>query len=155
MAIALISLGNENRRDDAIAAVVCQALSAAIIERLEYYPLGIHGEQIGEFIANKSAAIVVDAVLEPGAVGQVTTIAHLELAQAIQLKASHGFSWFQQLALQSVPVPVTFIGINVGDDGWGQGLSPELNRKVQEIVEQVERICISILEAQPLSTKPR
>jgi len=146
MTVALIALGNELRRDDGIAAAVCRLLPAAMKQRVRYFELGIHGDQIASCLSGASAAIVVDAVLAPGSVGTVETIDVSEALIDTSICSSHGLSWLQELRFSNLNVPVTFVGIHVMDDGWGEGICKQLIAAKPTIVGKLADICASTLE---------
>lgn len=145
MTVTLISLGNELRRDDGIAAELCNGLEPAIKSRLRHLDLGIHGDQIAFYIRDSQHAIVVDALLDPAEVGSLKVYSGLPFDSSYP-NATHGFSWVDELKLASVDTPLTFVAVPVCDDGWGKGFSPEVKNRQGQLIQSLSKVCLEILE---------
>lgn len=147
MTTALIALGNELRRDDGIAAELCRNLPVELRERLAYFELGIHGDKITDCLKGARKAIVVDAVSSSTEPGRMTIIecGSLDNYRA-NIRASHGFSWFHELALVANKVPITFVGVSVTDDSWGTGLSNVMLAAKGRLSSELAAVCSASLE---------
>jgi hydrogenase maturation protease len=146
MTVVLISLGNCLRRDDGVAAALCARLPRTLQDRLRYYDLGIHGDQIASYIEGADAAIVVDAMLAPlREVGQMDVF-NTPPQGEMNLRGTHGLSWFQQLQLAPHTARIVFVGIKVHDDGWGEGLSPTIMEHIPELATKLADVCNTVLE---------
>jgi hydrogenase maturation protease len=147
MTTALIALGNEFRRDDGIASALCRALPQEVRDSFTYFELGIHGEQIMNCLKSAKRAIVVDALLAPESVGSLVVCegGDLRVGDLQTLRATHGLSWFHELALNKPEIPITFIGVPVADAGWGEGFSPKLQAQKAHLCDELALVCRAVL----------
>jgi hydrogenase maturation protease len=143
MGLTLLSFGNSQRRDDGIASVACRRLVEELPSGfVNWYDLGIHTEQVSTFLKDKSDVLIVDA-LKGFPVGRVVVMDLDEqlASHRAQIRQCHGLSWLDEIALSKSGATITFIGINVVDDGWGEGLSEEATQAMPEVVRFLVDFC--------------
>ena len=121
----IICMGNEMRRDDAIALEIAVEIS------------GVKAYTNPEnFIREGDEAIIIDAVdfsAEPGSVKGFTPEEISEFA----LSTTHNVSIF---VLEKFCKIVKIIGIQPKDTSYGKGLSSELISKKSEIILKVKKL---------------
>jgi hydrogenase maturation protease len=138
--VTVIGLGNELRRDDGAGLAAARRLRERGIDAMEHR--GDPASLIDGW-SGADAVIVIDAVSSGAAPGTIHRIdaratplpaglfkgsTHaLGLAEAVELSR----------ALGTLPGRVLVLGIEAGDLGAGVGLSPEVDRAVSGLVEEV------------------
>lgn len=138
MSIKVIALGNELRRDDGVALVACRTLPPSVSAKADVIQLGIHADQIKDFVDEGDDVIILDAVMAPNSAGNVALMAVDSANQCINPKYSHGFSWLDELQFYGAPDHILFVAIYVGDDGWGEGLTPAVESAIPTVHAAVD-----------------
>ena len=136
----VIGVGNEWRRDDAAGLVVARRLRGTGVRVLEQ-----EGEPTALLEAWHGAeqALVIDAVSSGAEVGTIHRLdARAEKLPAELFRGStHAFSVAEAVelgrALDRLPESLLIYGIEGGDFAAGTGLSPEVERAVDELVGEL------------------
>lgn len=133
--MTVIGVGNPWRRDDAAGLVAARRLGGRELEDVA---------ALVEALGEAEEAVVLDAVssgAEPGTVhrfeaGEAPLPARLFAASTHVLGVGEAVELAR--ALGKLPARVTVYGIEGGDFAAGEGLSPEVERAVDEVVAEVE-----------------
>ncbi|MEI8395097.1 MAG: hydrogenase maturation protease [Rhodospirillaceae bacterium] len=138
--LLIIGVGNRFRRDDAVGPLVADRLMARGLPAIEH-----SGEGAGLIEAWSGArrVIVVDATSSGSARGTVRRID--AIAEALPSHffrySSHLFGLAEAIAtartLGRLPPALVIYGIEGGDFGFGEELSPEVAAAADSVVEQV------------------
>lgn len=145
-----IAVGNRYRRDDGAALALADRLRAQPVAGLDIIEASDDMIRLVQIWSDHDFVIVADAVdagEEPGTLYRRDPIAsplprhwfgvsthHLGIADTIELGR----------AMNRLPRQILFIGIQGGDFGEGEGLTPEVARSIEvaaEIVEAAVRSC--------------
>jgi hydrogenase maturation protease len=151
--LAVIAIGNDLRRDDGVARVLCRNLPQRVVAQVCIFDLGPFTAALKDCLTNHKAAIVIDSIASgapPGSVTIVDLSEMLNAASPIRLKCSHGLSLFDELqvAARSVPLPrtITLFGVEAADAGYGMQLSqalsdalPQLNLQLAMLIEDMRK----------------
>lgn len=136
MTAVVIGVGNEFRRDDGVGPAVARALAAS----------GVHAEisdgdpvRLMEAWDGAEVVVLVDAVrctpTVPGRWHRTT------LPRAVPAASSHGFGVPEAVELAEVldrrPERLVIYAVEVGDVGFGTGLSPAVAAAVAPLVDAV------------------
>lgn len=136
MSAMVIGVGNEFRRDDGVGPAVARALAAS----------GVHAEisdgdpvRLMEAWDGAEVVVLVDAVrctpTVPGRWHRTT------LPRAVPAASSHGFGVPEAVELAEVldrrPERLVIYAVEVGDVGFGTGLSPAVAAAVAPLVDAV------------------
>ena len=138
----VVGFGQELRRDDAVGLHVVRRLRErgridAELREAPADPTALLGEWVGV------ALEVVDATRSGRPPGTVTTWTPSERSLATPpANSSHGLSFPEvyrlAVALGQVPRSVRVHGIEAGDVGLGEGLTPAVAAAVPRVVAQIE-----------------
>lgn len=137
----VIGVGNEWRRDDAVGLVVARRLRGSGVRVLEQ-----EGEPTAllEVWHGAEHAVVVDAVSSASEVGTVHRLDALAgpLPSELFRGSTHAFGVAEAVelgrALERLPRSLLIYGIEGGDFTAGNGLSPEVDRAVNEVVDELQ-----------------
>jgi hydrogenase maturation protease len=140
--VLLLGIGNMFRRDDGVGIVVINACRNKVPEFVDVLDGGTDGLSLIEYIKNYPKVIIVDAVdigKKPG-----DFMAFLPEEVKLKIKAdslsTHGFGLADVIQLVkklNIKTDLTIIGIQPKDIAFGEGLSEEINIKLNEINEFV------------------
>lgn len=133
--LALITIGNQLRGDDGIAAALCDALPESALQDVCRYDLGTYTGYLSDCLAGHQAAIIIDATYNGTASGTVTLMdlsSVLANAVPMNIQSCHGLSLADELRLAKkeggLPKRIIFFGIEVNDVDWSDTPSPTLKR---------------------------
>jgi hydrogenase maturation protease len=141
--IVVVGVGNLLLKDEGIGIHTVKAL-----EEMDLPPdvKIIDGGTAPDLIAYTEAGdklIIVDAAKAGGEPGTVYRFLPEDLSQNGGILSTHELGVEQNLRLMSLagnrPGEIVIIGVEPGEIGWGTELSPELQRKIPEIVKIVLR----------------
>ena len=139
----IIGLGNEYRRDDGVGLVVAQRLKAAAPEHARVLEESGEGVALMESWKDADAVILIDAVhcgAKPGTLHRFD--AHTQPVSTEFFHCStHTFSVAEAIelarALGRLPRRLIVYGVEGKTFEAGPGLSPEVEKAAQEVVERV------------------
>ncbi len=141
----VLGVGNPFRRDDGIGpAVISHLQSDKALEGVDLLDGGTDGLSLLEYIKEYENALIVDAV-EMGMVpGEVRIFSPEEAKLTIRTDAlsTHGFGLAEVIGLMEtleITTNLCIIGIQAKDISFGEGLSPEISSKIEEILELVKK----------------
>jgi hydrogenase maturation protease len=143
--ILVLGVGNPYRRDDGIGPAVISRLKSEWRLRESYVDLldgGTDGLSLIEYIEGYAKVLVVDAVDMGVAPGEVRMFSPEEAKLTIKADAlsTHGFGLAEVIALMEkleMKTDMRIIGIQAKDVTFGEGMSPEVSSKIEEILELV------------------
>lgn len=151
--LAIITIGNQLRADDGIAAALCDALPLHSLQGVCRFDLGVSTSRIAECLAGHKAAIIIDATCNGTGAGTVTLVdlnAAINRSAPLEIKSCHGFSLFDELRLakQTIELPkrMVFFGVEVADTQWCDALSPDLKEEVPGLAKGLSKLVHRILE---------
>ncbi len=142
--ILIIGVGNLYRRDDAVGLIIARRLKEKNLKNLTVLEASGEGTALMEAWQGAELVILIDAVhsgAEPG------TIYRLEAhAQPIPTKffhySTHAFSVAEAIELArtlgQLPPKLIVYGIEGKDFEAGEGLSPEVEKAAQAVLERLE-----------------
>lgn len=141
----VIGIGNVNRRDDGIGPAVATALAGT--PGLDVVTAPAEPTAILDAWTGRGLAVLVDAAVggRPGRVLIASVDRRLdEMADDTRPVSSHDLSLRQTYELARVlgraPDSVVVVTVDVGDTGYGDGLSASVAAALPEAVRVVERI---------------
>ncbi len=141
--LVIIGAGNVYRRDDAVGLIVARRLKAEHLDDVRILEESGEGAALMESWKDADTVILIDAVHSGGAPGTIHRLdAH---AQAIPTGffhySTHAFSVAEAVelarALNQLPPRFIIYGIEGKDFEAGEGLSPEVEKAVEEVVRLV------------------
>lgn len=148
----VIGLGNEHRRDDGSGLEVARALRPRLAGKARVEECVSEGIALLEVWRDADRVLVVDAVRSGAAPG---TVHRFEAGDGFSpglhpVTSTHGLSLAEAVALGRglgcLPRQLVVYGIEADSVGIGDGLTPPVERGVQEAVE---RIYLEISENAP------
>lgn len=152
----IIGLGNEYRRDDAVGLIVARRLKEAAPEQVRVLEESGEGAALMESWKDAEAVILIDAVrsgAKPGILHRLD--AHTwPVPTRFFHYSTHAFSVAEAIelarALGQLPPRLVVYGIEGKTFEPGLGLSPEVEKAAQEVVERVLRDLRCDLHLRPL-----
>lgn len=139
-----MGIGNTIRGDDGIGIRVARKLKEILSSQVDVKESPTAGLDLIESILGYRRAILIDAIRTPrGVVGQIHRFGIKEIRAASSASFSHGLGLGEIVKLGTMLMPrempaVRVLGVeakNVND--FSENLSPELERKFDEIVEVI------------------
>lgn len=133
----IIGIGNRYRRDDAIGLIIARR----VIDRLNFELIECSepSSMIG-VIDRYKEVIIIDAMSLKSRVGRVHRFDNSMLTIDAHLTSTHALNILEVLrlleSLGSIP-DVTLYAIEVLDLGIGEGLSRELEIKIEDITDEI------------------
>lgn len=139
----VIGVGNPWRADDGAGPAVARALGGRLPPDVGVVELTGEPGGLIEAIAGAATAIVVDAVSSGAPPGTVHRRTGADGLAAVAATSTHGLSVGQSLDLASalglLPCRLVLYGIEVGDVGHGDTLSPVVARAVHLVADLIVR----------------
>lgn len=136
--IKVFGIGNPLLRDDAIGIEVAKELKEG--ERVKTYLTEIFVDEALEEIEEDDYVIVIDAVYFGGEVGKIHILTFEECVDFVKPKAfCHDRNLLTALLLFNQTVRGDFIGIEVAEIKFEEGLSYQLTAKLPNIIENVKK----------------
>jgi hydrogenase maturation protease len=140
----VLGIGNPYRRDDGIGpAVINRLQSENGLEGIDLLDGGTDGLSLIDYMKGYEKVIVVDAVNMGMASGEVRVFSPEEAKLTIKADAlsTHGFGLAEVIALMEkleMNTDMRIIGIQAKDVSFGEGMSPEVSSKIEEILKLVK-----------------
>jgi len=143
MSILLIGIGNEYRCDDGAGLAAIRALKARELPDTVVIESPSDGAQLMELWKSAAKVILIDAVSSGGVPGAVYRFdAHSQpIPACLSFISTHAFGLAEAIelarALHLLPQYLVVYAIEGQNFAIGTGLSREVEKAVQEVVEQV------------------
>lgn len=141
--ILLVGIGNDFRRDDGVGLVVARALKARNLSGTTVVETNEAGVGLLELWRGADRVFIVDAVRSGAAPGFLHTIdldTHV-LPADLTASSSHALGLANTIelarALDCLPPALIIYGIEGQAFGLGEGLSPEVARRLPAIIEAI------------------
>lgn len=150
--ILILGVGNPFRRDDGVGPAVIGLLKSEWRlpdserfreSRVDLLDGGTDGLSLIDYIEGYEKVLVVDAVDMRAAPGEVRVFSPEEAKLKIKTDALsiHGFGLAEVIALMEkleMKTDMCIIGIQAKDVNFGEGLSPEVSSKIEEILKLIK-----------------
>ncbi len=137
-AVAVVTLGNPLRGDDAIATHLLAGLPAELSETLCILDAGSYTRDLPDFLHNHDLGIVTDATASNDTV--ILDLSDLAQCHQIMPDCSHALSWLDEIVLFkhefSIPQRLLFVGLPTYESGWHEGLSTQARAKLPSLIKQ-------------------
>ncbi|TCL61906.1 hydrogenase maturation protease [Hydrogenispora ethanolica] len=147
--ICIIGIGNEIRGDDGVGpAVVRELQKGALSQQADFFDLGGKLFEIPDLARSYPSAFIVDALPPAGDPGTITFIPwHKRWKEPVARYSLHDLDliWQMQMAGDDAE-KIWLVGVEIASLEWGVCLSPELNRKLPDIIRTITRQIHSLLE---------
>ena len=144
MKTLVIGIGNAWRRDDAAGLALAGRLRPRLASEARVLELSGEADELLEAWRDSELTVVVDAVAsgaDPGTIHRFDATAE-PLPASLASASSHGWGLAQAVelgrALGRLPGRLIVYGIEGRDFGPGRGLTPAVERAVEEGVERIE-----------------
>jgi hydrogenase maturation protease len=142
--ILVLGVGNPFRRDDGIGpAVISRLKSENHLNGVDLLDGGTDGLSLIDYIEGYEKVLVVDAVDMGAAPGEVRMFSPEDAKLTIKADtlSTHGFGLAEVIALMEkleMKTDMHIIGIQAKDVNFGEGMSPELSSKIEEILKLIK-----------------
>ena len=144
-AVRIIGLGNAFKGDDAVGLLAARRLRARVDDRVEVIEAEMAGVEIMELMKGARIAILIDAARSGQAPGTIHRFnaSDSPVSSLVFPRSSHAIGALDALELArtlgTLPPIVIVFGIEAGDTGAGQPLSPQVAQALDEVVERILR----------------
>ncbi len=138
--ILILGIGNPFRRDDGIGPAVIRRLqSEHNLEGIDLLDGGTDGLALIDYIKGYEKVLIIDAVDMGLASGEVRIFSPSEAKLTMKADAlsTHGFGLAEVIGLLEtleINTDLHIIGVQAKDTTFGEGLSPEVSSKIEEIL---------------------
>jgi len=141
----ILGVGNPFRRDDGIGpAVIARLQTDTSFRRVDLLDGGTDGLALMDDIQGYERVLIVDAVHMGAAPGEIRLFSPKDATLSVTSDAlsTHGFGLAEVVALMDklgIRVNMQILGIQAKDVSFGEGLSPELDKKIEDILELIKQ----------------
>lgn len=145
----VIGLGNSFRGDDGISEVLINRLSGEnFSSEVEFFDIGMGSLKALHVLRKLDKVIILDAVFFGGSPGEYVFFDPEEVRSLNRSKNPHDSTLFEVLELskkiQELPKEILIMGIQPKDVSLRNGLSPELESKVPELLDVLRRRVVEL-----------
>ncbi|WKZ17879.1 MAG: hydrogenase maturation protease [Candidatus Jettenia sp. CY-1] len=150
--ILIIGIGNTYRRDDAVGLVIAQHIKKQVPDYVSVIEESGNGVALMESWKNADTVILIDAVhsgTKPGTIHRFNASAHPLPAEFFRYSThTFGVAEIIELArtLNQLPSHLIVYGIEGKRFEAGIGISPEVNKVVQKVVNRLRQDIHSFLK---------
>ena len=141
--IAIIGLGNTLRKDDGIGIIVLEALIKSHNQPgMDYLNFGIAGFDLIHRLEGYAAVLLIDGIdagLKAGEL-KISGIEKLDYDLKDTVSSTHEFNLknlFELCKKFNLKTKIYLAGIQVKDVSYGEGLSPELKARLDQILQEI------------------
>lgn len=140
----VIGIGNTLKGDDGIGMILAQKMEEREIPPdVKVFDAGTGGMKILHRLKDLEKAIIIDAVRFGGDPGDHVFFSPDEVKSLRESRGTHGTDLLEVLELSErvgeAPEDVLILGIQPKDDSTRSGISPELEKKIPEIMEELDK----------------
>ncbi|MFB6200607.1 MAG: hydrogenase maturation protease [Halorhabdus sp.] len=140
---AVVALGNPYRRDDGVGPALVDRLRDRDLPAVDCLDLGDAGFDLVHVAMDYDAVVIVDAVDFGGDPGETAVFDPANANALSDQTGTHGTDAFELLEvagrLRGVSPPVRVLGVQPGEMGFGEDLSPAVTDAVPEAADVLER----------------
>jgi hydrogenase maturation protease len=144
-ATLILGVGNPFRRDDGFGpAVIARLQTDESMRGVDLLDGGTDGFALMDYMQGYTRVLVVDAVNMGSAPGEIKLFSPREARLSITADAlsTHGFGLAEVIALMErldVHINLQILGIQAKDVTFGEGLSPEIERKIDDVLTLIKQ----------------
>jgi hydrogenase maturation protease len=155
----VIGVGNPERGDDGAGRQVARRLAVRCDDSIETRECGGEATSLMDAWSGTDVVVVVDACRGAGPPGSVHTFGAGDALHLATLRhaSTHSLGVAAAIglarALGSLPEHLVIHAIEAGPRDEGEGLSPEVDRGVQEVVDLIMQDSVSWAEQQPRDSR--
>ena len=141
----VLGVGNPFRRDDGVGpAVIARLQTENSLDGVDLLDGGTDGFALMDYMHGYEKVLIVDAVNMNAAPGEIRMFSTQEAILSITSDAlsTHGFGVAEVIALMEkmdIQVNMQILGIQAKDVTFGEGLSPEIEARMNDILELVKK----------------
>ena len=147
----IIGVGNEYCHDDGVGLVIAQALKRKSLNHVTIIESTGDGAELIDTWRHHEQVILIDAVASgaaPGTLHQINVGEH-PLPTEFLSHSTHTFGVVEAIelarTLKCLPLYLLFFGIEGEDFTLGAGLSPSVEKAVPVVVNNVDKLIVSLL----------
>jgi hydrogenase maturation protease len=150
--LCIITVGNSLHGDDGISSSLCDRLPARVFEDACRFDLGPQTISLSDCLRGHRAAIIIDSTCDGIAAGSVSIVDLSGMLDQphLNLNSTHGCSAIEELKLamqqKELPDRIIFFGIGIGEVNWKEKLSPHMEKKLPQLVNNLAFLVEKILE---------
>jgi len=138
----VLGVGNILRKDDGIGPRVIKILQQKSWSHIDFMDGGIDGLALLDKIAEYKQAVIIDAVNMNALFGTVKSFTPKDALIKIKSDAlsTHGFGLAELIKLMQqlqIKTKLHIIGIQPKDIAFGENLTPEIENKIPDIIEEL------------------
>lgn len=141
--ILVIGVGNEYRGDDSVGVIVARRLKEQLGGEVDVMHLAGDVTGLLESLKSRGAVIIIDAAKSgapPGTIHRFV-VGEKPIPEKLFCYSTHAFSVGEALklakALRQIPDQVIVYGIEGAHFEFGRGLTPEVERAVNQVITMV------------------
>ena len=141
----ILGVGNPFRRDDGIGpAVIARLQTENSLDSIDLLDGGTDGFALMDYMHGYEKVLIVDAVNMNAPPGDIRMFSPQEAILSITSDAlsTHGFGVAEVIALMEkmdMQVKMQILGIQAKDVTFGEGLSPEVEARIDDVIELVKK----------------
>ena len=141
----VLGVGNPFRRDDGVGSAVVARLQAENdLDGVDLLDGGTDGFALMDYMYGYEKVLIVDAVNMNVLPGEIRLFSPQEAILSITSDAlsTHGFGVAEVIALMEkmdMQVNLQILGIQAKDVTFGEGLSPEIAARIDDVIELVKK----------------
>lgn len=142
---AVIGLGNSLRRDDGIGIIVLESLLNNYKRQgIDYLNFGIASFDLMHRLQNYDVVLLIDGINAalPSGTLKIFDLEQASFADKPSAISSHELNLkdiFKLTCNLEIKTKIYVAGVQVSDVGFGQSLSGQINEKLKDITEQVDK----------------
>jgi hydrogenase maturation protease len=144
-ATLILGVGNPFRRDDGFGpAVIARLQTDESVHDVDLLDGGTDGFALMDYMQGYENVLIVDAVNMGSAPGEIKLFSPQEARLSVTADAlsTHGFGLAEVIALMDrlgVQLNMQILGIQAKDVTFGEGLSPEIERKIDDVLTLIKK----------------
>ncbi len=140
----ILGVGNIYRKDDGIGPIVIEQLKKESISNVDLLNGCTDGLVMFEYLKGYKKAIIIDAARMNSSPGEIKIFSRHDTKRNIKFDtlSTHGFGLSEALSLVEefdFDINITIIGIEPVDISFGEGLSKEVEEKIDFIKQAVKK----------------
>ncbi len=140
----ILGVGNIYRKDDGIGPIVIEQLKKESISNVDLLNGCTDGLVMFEYLKGYKKAIIIDAARMNSSPGEIKIFSRHDTKRNIKFDtlSTHGFGLSEALSLVDefdFDINITIIGIEPVDISFGEGLSKEVEEKIDFIKQAVKK----------------
>jgi hydrogenase maturation protease len=142
----ILGVGNPFRRDDGIGpAIIARLRAEGALQGVDLVDGGVDGLTLIDTVQGYARVVIVDAVNMGAAPGEFRLFTPQDAVLSVSSDAlsTHGFGLAEVVALMEkldMRVNMQILGIQAKDVSFGEGLSPELDCRIDTMLEVLHQI---------------